>query len=386
TVTTFFRYHGYLYAVCADNGALIWKQNPGNLTGLPPTGAYVNVTVSRSTPTIANDLLIMGIYGPAVVFAVKRLNGQLVWLSHLDPRPLAVITASGTFYMGAFYVGVSSLEELLPIGQCCIFRGSMVKLDARSCTILWQTYTVPDNGGKVGGYAGAAIWGSSPSIDVFRGLVYIATGNLYNAPPEVLKCEEAQNNQTSPPNPNNPDCPPGPYNDAAFGEAPMLLSILRMERSVQKSGFAWALDHDNGDIVWFKRAGPGSIQGGGIWGAAADGKRVYTNIVNGDRLPFTLAPSTQTTTAGAWVALDANTGEILWSTANPSLQSFHSALLPLISPFQLFSCPNNVIISSYFIVSSDLIPSWDAVLITKAIIPYSSARIKCTRSSPIPAY
>lgn len=33
---------------------------------------------------------------------------------------------------------------------------------------------------------------------------------------------------------------------------------------------------------------------------------------------FTLAPSTRTTTAGGWVALDANTGEILWSTANPS--------------------------------------------------------------------
>ncbi|KAL3501376.1 hypothetical protein ACH5RR_035825 [Cinchona calisaya] len=268
----------------------------------------------------------------------------------------------------AFYVGVSSLEELLPIGQCYIFRGSMVKLDARSGTILWQTYTVPDNGGKVGGYAGAAIWGSSPSIDVFRGLVYIATGNLYNAPSEVLKCEEAQNNQTSPPSgpdqcigpdvhfdsimafcinfgqilwstrlsgsdiyyyaclvsPNNPNCPLGPYNDADFGEAPVLLIITSNGKkrdivvAVQKSGFAWALDRDNGDIVWFKRAGPGSIQGGGIWGAATDGKRVYTNIVNGDRLPFTLAQSTQTTTAGAWAALDANTGEILWSTANPS--------------------------------------------------------------------
>lgn len=31
-----------------------------------------------------------------------------------------------------------------------------------------------------------------------------------------------------------------------------------------------------------------------------------------------LTPSNQTTTAGAWVALDANTGEIIWSTANPS--------------------------------------------------------------------
>ncbi|GKC92126.1 PQQ-dependent membrane bound dehydrogenase, partial [Tanacetum coccineum] len=65
-------------------------------------------------------------------------------------------------------------------------------------------------------------------------------------------------------------------------------------------------------------AGPGSNEGGGIWGAATDGKRIYTNIANGDQLPFTLAPSNQTTTAGGWVALDANTGQILWTTADPS--------------------------------------------------------------------
>ncbi|KAL2546788.1 Polyvinylalcohol dehydrogenase [Forsythia ovata] len=124
--------------------------------------------------------------------------------------------------------------------------------------------------------------------------------------------------------PNNPDCPPDLNLDADFGKAPMLLSIRGMKRLrnvivvVQKSSFALALDRDNGDIVWLKKAGPGSLEGGGVWGAATDGVRLYTNIVNGDNLPFTLQPSTQTTTAGGWVALDANTEEILWTTANPS--------------------------------------------------------------------
>lgn len=67
-----------------------------------------------------------------------------------------------------------------------------------------------------------------------------------------------------------------------------------------------------------QKAGPGSLEGGGIWGAATDGRRVYTNIVNGDRKTFNLVPSNQTTNAGAWVALDARDGEILWTTANPS--------------------------------------------------------------------
>ncbi|KAH7866564.1 hypothetical protein Vadar_022017 [Vaccinium darrowii] len=53
------------------------------------------------------------------------------------------------------------------------------------------------------GYSGAAIWGSSPSIDITRNLVYIGTGNLYNAPPEVLAFQAKQNNQTT--KPGQPD-------------------------------------------------------------------------------------------------------------------------------------------------------------------------------------
>ncbi|CAI9092695.1 OLC1v1028012C1 [Oldenlandia corymbosa var. corymbosa] len=365
-VVYFPSWNGNVYAVRADNGALIWKQNIGAVTGLPPP-PMSNVTVSRASPTVAGDLLIVSIYGPAYVMAVIRLTGQLVWLTRLDPLPLGVVTASGTYFLGAYYVGVASLENTRPSSPCCTFRGSLVKLDARTGTILWQTYTIPDNGGQLGGYSGASIWGSSPAIDVLRQLVYVGTGQLYNAPAEVQRCQAALSNQTTPPIdinpcigpevhydsiiafdinsgqikwatrlsgydvfnfacliPNNPDCPVGPNIDADFGEAPMLLSIVSNGRkrdvavAVQKSGFAWALDRDNGQVVWFQKAGPGSNEGGGIWGAATDGIRVYTNIVNGARQPFTLAPSTQTTTSGGWVALDANTGQILWTTANPS--------------------------------------------------------------------
>lgn len=99
-VVYFPSWNGYLYAVNAFNGALIWEQNLSKLTGLSGTGIVVNVTVSRSTPTIAGDLLIVGIYGPAVVVAVSRSNGRLVWSTQLDPRPRSQITMSGSFYMG----------------------------------------------------------------------------------------------------------------------------------------------------------------------------------------------------------------------------------------------------------------------------------------------
>ncbi|OMP06337.1 hypothetical protein COLO4_08185 [Corchorus olitorius] len=360
---------GYVYAVKASDGSLIWKQSVQELTGLSPTGIVtnVNVTVSRTTATIADDLLIIGISGPAYVIAVKRSNGKLVWSTQLDKNPASVITMSGTYYKGNFYVGTSSQEESLSIEQCCTFRGSFVKLDATTGKILWQTFMLPDNFGRRGEYAGAGIWGSSPPIDVQRNLVYIATGNLYSAPQNITDCQERQNNQTQVPthpdecvepdnhsdsilaldldtgkikwyhqlggydvwffacnNLSTPNCPPGPNPDADFGEAPMILSIdvnetkLDVVVAVQKSGFAWALDRDNGNIIWSTEAGPGGLTGGGTWGAATEEKRIYTNIVNSDGKNFTLKPSTRNTTAGGWVAMNANNGEILWSTADPS--------------------------------------------------------------------
>lgn len=53
-----------------------------------------------------------------------------------------------------------------------------------------------------------------------------------------------------------------------------------------------------------------------MWGAATDERRVYTNIANSQHKNFTLAPSQNTTIAGGWVAMEAWSGEILWSTAN----------------------------------------------------------------------
>ena len=198
-----------------------------------------------------------------------------------------------------FYVGVSSLEENATIEECCTFRGSFVKLDARTGRILWKTFTLPDNHGQRGDYSGGALWGSSASIDASRNHVYIATGNLYSAPQRIQDCQERLNNQTTPTNPdeciepdnhsdsimaldmdngkirwyrplggydvwffacNNlstPNCPSGPNPDADCGEEPMMLSIelnatkRDVVAAVQKSGFAWALDRDDGNIIWF---------------------------------------------------------------------------------------------------------------------------------------
>ncbi|KAJ1375523.1 Quinoprotein alcohol dehydrogenase-like superfamily [Sesbania bispinosa] len=361
-------WNGYIFAVRACDGSLVWKQNLQKITGLEATGYVpgVNWTVARATPTIAGDLLIVGIYGPAVVIAVKRSTGELVWQTRLDSHNSSVVTMSGTYYRGAYYVGTSSLEETLSIEECCTFRGSFSKLNIHSGAILWQTFMLPDNHGKRGDYAGASVWGSSPPIDALRKHIYIATGNLYSAPLHIRQCQEKENNLTLPTHPDEcvepdnhsdsiialdldsgkikwyhqlggydvwflvcgnlstPNCPPGPNPDADFGEAPMMLTInvngtkQDVVVAVQKSGFAWALHRDSGKLIWSTEAGPGGVAGGGTWGAATDEEMVYTNIANSDRKNFTLRPSNKTTTNGGWVAMEAKSGKILWSIANPS--------------------------------------------------------------------
>ncbi|PON35426.1 hypothetical protein PanWU01x14_336620 [Parasponia andersonii] len=47
-------------------------------------------------------------------------------------------------------------------------------------------------------------------------------------------------------------------------------------------------------------------------------KRVHTNIATSDRRNFKPRPSKLVTTANGWVAMEAKTGKVLWSTADPS--------------------------------------------------------------------
>ncbi|MCO5566804.1 hypothetical protein L7F22_020485 [Adiantum nelumboides] len=53
-----------------------------------------------------------------------------------------------------------------------------------------------DNHSQQNLYLGAPIWGSNPSIDPLRGLVFIATSIVYGVPPKVEACQEEQNNKT----------------------------------------------------------------------------------------------------------------------------------------------------------------------------------------------
>ncbi|TIC87544.1 polyvinylalcohol dehydrogenase [Nocardioides sp. GY 10113] len=352
---------GNLYAVDRRTGAVDWTRTIADYTGVAGDKA-------RATPAIAGDLLVLGTQGGTTggggnMLAIDKDTGDLVWSTQLDDHPAAIITQSATVFDGVVYVGVASNEEgraLIPGYDCCSFRGSMSALDLDTGVILWKTYTAPE------GFPGNAVWGSSPAIDVKRGSVYIATGNNYDVPDDVLACVEAAGDdpdakQACLPADNHFDsvlsldmrtgeikwatralpydawtvdcipffgdgdnCPEPAGPDYDFGQAPALFKASsgdgparELVGAGQKSGQYWALDPDTGQVVWVTQAGPGGTAGGLQWGSAVDGQRVYTANANSGAVPWTL-PDGSTTASGVWSGLDASTGLVEWQTAPPN--------------------------------------------------------------------
>ena len=347
---------GNLFAVEKNSGRLIWSHKISDYDGV--TGA-----ISRVSPAVDGHQLIIGdilngkqVHNGANVISVDRETGTLLWMTHVDAHPAAIITGSPVVFAGVVYIGVSSNEEglaLNPAYPCCSFRGSIVALNEKNGAMLWKTFDMPDNGGQPGGYSGGAVW-QPPAIDPKRGTLFVATGNNYTAPADVEACQNAtptancaaaddffdtalaldlktgqikwakrlQGLDTwtaaclTPTGPKA-NCPVPTSQDFDFGGAgPNLVgSIVGFG---QKSGIFWALNPDDGNIVWSTPVGPGASLGGIEWGTATDGQRIYVAIANSDHLPYTLVPSGQQITWGAWSALDVATGKILWQTADPT--------------------------------------------------------------------
>jgi len=336
---------------------------------------------------VTSVLDIPGAQG-ATLYAVARSDGHLVWKTRLDANPLAVVTQSPVVVGGKVFVGVSSYEEFAArlAYPCCGFHGSMHAVDLATGHPLWRTQTTPD------GFPGGSVWGSSPSVDLARNAVYVGTGNNYDFPNALERCLGAHRGDPAAQQtqcfdvldrPDNfadsilaldldtgaphwsrklrnwgswtlacdgrliPFLPRNPLNcrdldslDFDFGQAPMLVtvSVGGAPRDLllvgQKSGTAWAFDPANaGATVWSMQVGPGGVLGGMEFGAATDGQRMYVQLTNFDHTPFTIAAGAhkgELVDGGAWSALDAATGAILWQTPDPA--SALPKFGPLFSP------------------------------------------------------
>jgi polyvinyl alcohol dehydrogenase (cytochrome) len=110
------------------------------------------------------------------MYAVDAANGKILWKVRVDDHPQAAITAASSLYDGHLYVPVSSREEAKvadPRYPCCVFRGSVLALDAATGTRIWKTYMIdeaPAPGKKnsagtlIMGPSGAPVW-NTPTVD-----------------------------------------------------------------------------------------------------------------------------------------------------------------------------------------------------------------------------
>jgi polyvinyl alcohol dehydrogenase (cytochrome) len=347
---------GNLFAVKKDSGHLIWSHKISEYDGVEGAISRVSPAVDANHVIIGDILNSKQVHKGANVISVDRETGAVQWITQVETHPAAIITGSPVIFDGVVYIGVSSSEETLatdPTYPCCTFRGSIVALDEKSGAMLWKTFDMPDNGGRTGGYSGGAIW-QPPAIDPKRGTLFVGTGNNYTAPADVEACQDTtptancaaaddffdaalavdlktgqikwakrlQGLDTwtvaclTPTGPKaNCPVPTSPDFDLG-GSGPNLVGNI--VGFGQKSGIFWALNPDDGNIVWSTPVGPGASLGGIEWGTATDGQRIYVAIANTNHLPYTLVPSGQQITWGSWSALDVATGKILWQTADPT--------------------------------------------------------------------
>ena len=352
---------GKLSALNATTGALIWQDDVASLVGVP--GA-----VSRTSPAVSGNSVVIGTQKGGRLVAVNKTTGAPIWVTPLDSHPLAILTTSPTIYNGVVYAGVASTEEngvdCDASLNACHFRGSVSAVDLATGAIRWTTYTI-SSAQAAAGYSGAAVWGSSPAIDVKRHSVYITTGNNYSAPPSVKACATAAGTDLAAlaacepqGNGNYVDailsldlatgqikwankmqgydawttacigfptaCPTPAGPDFDFGQGAMLIPTKSGDivAAGQKSGMLWGLNADTGAKVWGTLVGPGSSLGGLEWGSATDGNRIYFAVVNlgGVTYPMVNPPkgTPATSSSGSWGAADPATGKVLWQTADPN--------------------------------------------------------------------
>ncbi len=260
------------------------------------------------------------------VYAVDAQKGTLLWRTQVDLHPLARIVGAPTLYNDRLYVAVSSTEDIAaanPLYSCCTFRGSVVALDIANGRTLWKSYTVleepvPTRRSSAGiqefGPAGAAVV-SSPTIDVKRNVVYVASLGSANGIEQaltdaVIAFDLADGKLRWVKQLALPEA----LSTSGFTSSPVLRTLASGNEILlagQKSGMVYGLDPDHGgDILWQAKAAAEGAAGGVAWALAADHRNLYVALSG-----LLAQPANG---SGSLTALDMKTGMLRWHTAAPS--------------------------------------------------------------------
>lgn len=277
----------------------------------------------------------------AHVLMMDAITAEVLWTATVKVTSVSNVTAMPVLFEDKVFVPISSGELNMgaaPAYECCTSHGAVVALNAANGEQLWVYHTMedaqPTTVSRVGtqqyGPSGAPIW-TAAAVDAERRLIYVGTGENTSAPATdtsdailAIRMDDgslAWKFQATPNDifltgcmnePDGPNCPPADSinKDWDFGAGLMLGNKSDGSDLVlagQKNGVVWALNPDNGELVWNTKVGPGGAMGGIHWGMAFDGERrlfVGNNQSSG--------PTADGVEPGLH-ALDVDTGNILWS-------------------------------------------------------------------------
>ncbi len=309
---------GTVYALDAETGCVRWTFAAGGEVRTSPV-------LEPWTPgdAAARPRLFFGdVKGD--VYAVDAASGALVWKTRADPHPYATLTGSPRLFEGRLYVPLSSTEWAAaadPAYPCCSFRGGVAALDAASGAELWRARTIPSepSGGRAS--AGAAVW-NQPTVDARRRRLYVGTGQGYTAPAHARTdavvafalddgralwsyqsvADDAWTMAGAPAR----AAEPGKARDLDIGAPPVLHRGAAGQDWLiagQKSAHVFALDPQDGRLLWRRKLARGGAAGGVHWGLAATETTLYAPLSEGE--------------ASALVALEPSTGKVRWKAKAP---------------------------------------------------------------------
>ncbi|KAI7514035.1 hypothetical protein KC347_g1004 [Hortaea werneckii] len=352
-------WNGMVYAVNYQSCQTEWKANATGIARdfkpLSKLQEKILYLASRTSAIIEGDVVFFGTQPWALALAFDKHTGALLDRVQLNPHPFAVITLSPTAYQGYQFWGTSSREEAaarkFPEYDCCSFVGNMVATTFNHSTnkfsLSWNVSTLPLEDSGPNGWAGGAVWGSQPSIDVQRSQVFYGTGNVYRLPPAFEQCRLETANISVYEKGLTVSAPclgkgvfqesvlaldiktgyinwykPGP--DADFGMAPTFVpgsSHTPYGKDLlfigQKDGNMYGIDAQAGRILWATKCAPDGNLGGISFGIAVDDTRAYFVGINSDLKNYTLING-DTINVSAYGAVNISDGSILWQTASPS--------------------------------------------------------------------
>ena len=146
---------GTLWKLDAATGQVIWSHLVSDYTGIAGD-------IARTSPSLAGNTLVVGDLKHPDMLGIDAKTGELRWITQVHPDPKGIMTGSPVLVGDTIITGVSASGAS---GPGATFRGSIVALNAQTGRILWQSYSLPDNGGIAGGYAGATMF-SPPAVNL----------------------------------------------------------------------------------------------------------------------------------------------------------------------------------------------------------------------------